>query len=65
MRRLFSRLTAPVLELPRTTKRIVAVMVDMSLCVLTVWLAYYMRLGEFVTSQEINDSSPSFSLGNP
>jgi FlaA1/EpsC-like NDP-sugar epimerase len=49
MRRLFSRLTAPVLELPRTTKRIVAVMVDMSLCVLTVWLAYYMRLGEFVT----------------
>ena len=49
MRRLFSRLTAPVLELPRMTKRIVAVMVDMSLCVLTVWLAYYMRLGEFVT----------------
>ncbi len=49
MRRLFSRLTAPVLELPRTTKRIVAVLVDMSLCVLTVWLAYYMRLGEFVT----------------
>jgi FlaA1/EpsC-like NDP-sugar epimerase len=49
MRRFFSRLTAPVLELPRTTKRIVAVMVDMSLCVLTVWLAYYMRLGEFVT----------------
>ena len=49
MRRMFSRLTAPVLELPRTTKRIVAVMVDMSLCVLTVWLAYYMRLGEFVT----------------
>jgi FlaA1/EpsC-like NDP-sugar epimerase len=49
MRRFFSRLTAPVLELPRTTKRIVAVLVDMSLCVLTVWLAYYMRLGEFVT----------------
>ena len=49
MRRLFAQLTAPVLELPRTTKRIVAIMVDMSLCVLTVWLAYYMRLGEFVT----------------
>jgi FlaA1/EpsC-like NDP-sugar epimerase len=29
-------------------KRIVAISVDMSLCVLTVWLAYYMRLGEFV-----------------
>jgi FlaA1/EpsC-like NDP-sugar epimerase len=42
-------LTAPVLELPRAAKRVVAIMVDMSLCVLTVWLAYYMRLGEFVT----------------
>jgi len=49
MRRVLSRLTAPVLELPRAAKRVVAIMVDMSLCVLTVWLAYYMRLGEFVT----------------
>jgi FlaA1/EpsC-like NDP-sugar epimerase len=49
IRSIFSRLTAPVLELPRVAKRVVAVMVDMSLCVLTVWLAYYMRLGEFVT----------------
>lgn len=48
MRRSISRLTAPVLGLPRMAKRIVAILVDMSLCVLTVWLAYYMRLGEFV-----------------
>jgi FlaA1/EpsC-like NDP-sugar epimerase len=49
MRRSISRLTAPVLGLPRMAKRIVAILVDMSLCVLTVWLAYYMRLGEFVS----------------
>lgn len=48
MRRSITRLTAPVLGLPRMAKRIVAISVDMSLCVLTVWLAYYMRLGEFV-----------------
>ena len=48
MRRSISRLAAPVLGLPRIAKRIVAILVDMSLCVLTVWLAYYMRLGEFV-----------------
>jgi FlaA1/EpsC-like NDP-sugar epimerase len=36
------------LALPRLAKRLVAVSVDMSLCVLTVWLAFYLRLGEWV-----------------
>ena len=39
----------PVLSLPRYAKRIIALSVDVSLCVLTVWLAFYLRLGEFVT----------------
>lgn len=43
-----SHLAVPVLGLPRMVKRVVALLVDMSLCVLTVWLAYYLRLGEFV-----------------
>ena len=43
-----SHLAVPVLGLPRMAKRVVALLVDMSLCVLTVWLAYYLRLGEFV-----------------
>jgi FlaA1/EpsC-like NDP-sugar epimerase len=34
--------------MPRVAKRIVALLVDVSLCVLTVWLAYYLRLGVFV-----------------
>jgi FlaA1/EpsC-like NDP-sugar epimerase len=38
----------PILGLPRAAKRIVALLVDASLCVLAVWLAYYLRLGEFV-----------------
>jgi FlaA1/EpsC-like NDP-sugar epimerase len=48
MRKLFSKLGAPVLAMPRIAKRLVAIVVDASLCVLTVWLAYYLRLGEFV-----------------
>ncbi len=39
----------PVLALPRVAKRLVALAVDASLCVLTVWLAFYLRLGEFVS----------------
>lgn len=38
----------PVLALPRAAKRIVALLTDMGLCVFAVWLAYYLRLGEFV-----------------
>jgi len=38
----------PTLALPRWAKRFVVLAVDTALCVLTVWLAYYLRLGEFV-----------------
>ncbi len=38
-----------LLTLPRSTKRLVALSVDSSVCVLTVWLAFYLRLGEFVS----------------
>ncbi len=37
-----------MLALPRWGKRFVVLAVDTALCVLTVWLAYYLRLGEFV-----------------
>ena len=49
MKKSLSKLAVPVLALPRSAKRFVALMVDLSLCVLTVWLAYYLRLGEFIT----------------
>ena len=42
-----SVLSQPILSLPRLAKRIVALCVDTSFCILAVWLAYYLRLGEF------------------
>ena len=44
-----TKFAAPVLSLPRVAKRMVVLIIDMGLCVLTVWLAYYLRLGEFIT----------------
>ena len=38
----------PILALPRWAKRFVVTAVDTGLCILTVWLSYYLRLGEFV-----------------
>ena len=44
---LFKNLALPVLSLPRVAKRMVVLAVDASLCILTVWFAFYLRLGEF------------------
>jgi FlaA1/EpsC-like NDP-sugar epimerase len=38
----------PLLALPRPWKRLIAIGVDVALCALTVWFAYYLRLGEWV-----------------
>jgi FlaA1/EpsC-like NDP-sugar epimerase len=42
------KLVMPVLRLPRIAKRLVVLAVDASFCILSVWLAYYLRLGQWV-----------------
>lgn len=37
-----------MLALPRWVKRFLVTSLDAALCILSVWLAYYLRLGEFV-----------------
>jgi FlaA1/EpsC-like NDP-sugar epimerase len=36
-----------ILDLPRSVKRIVALLTDAMICVLSVWLSFYLRLGYF------------------
>lgn len=57
----------PVLSLPRVAKRIIALCVDTSFCVLAVWLAYYLRLGEFrpLTTNAMVPVFVSFALAIP
>jgi len=49
MMRTLSRWAAPALALPRPVKRGIVLALDAALCVLTVWLAFYLRLGSFVS----------------
>lgn len=37
-----------VLDMPRIAKRVLVVVVDATLCVLTTWIAFYLRLDEWV-----------------
>ncbi len=45
---MLNRFAQPILAMPRPAKRVVVLSVDAALCVLTVWLSYYLRLGEWV-----------------
>ena len=45
---MFKSLALPVLAMPRLVKRAVVMGVDAALCVLSVWLAFYLRLGEWL-----------------
>jgi FlaA1/EpsC-like NDP-sugar epimerase len=44
-----SSFAAPVLALPRAVKRGVVLALDAALCVLSVWLAFYLRSGTFTS----------------
>ena len=48
MSRLLNRLADIVLDLPRVAKRVIVVAADAGLCVLAVWLAFYLRLDAFL-----------------
>ena len=48
MIKIISEISVPILALPRMAKRFIVLSLDISLCVLTVWLALYLRLGDFV-----------------
>lgn len=49
LREPLAQLAMPVLALPRVAKRLVVIVLDVVLCVLTVWLAYYLRVDEFIS----------------
>jgi FlaA1/EpsC-like NDP-sugar epimerase len=48
----------PILRLPRTLKRVTVLLVDVSLCILSVYLAFYLRLGEWVPVFSVSSWKP-------
>lgn len=63
MKKVLFNLAIPILVLPRAAKRLVALSTDLGLCILTVWLAYYLRLGEFVPLSGIALWAVAASIG--
>ena len=45
--------TKGILNLPRFVKQIIAITVDSSFCILCLWLAFYLRLDQFISIQGV------------
>jgi FlaA1/EpsC-like NDP-sugar epimerase len=67
MIRILSRFAAPALALPRAVKRGVVLSIDAALCILSVWLAFYLRSGSFtpLSGQAIWPAMASVVLALP
>jgi len=50
----FSEISKNIFNLNRYTKRIIAILIDISLCIVCTWFAFYLRLEQFI---KINDTS--------
>ena len=60
---MLNRFALPILAMPRPAKRVVVLLVDASLCILTVWLSYYLRLGEWVKLSGDSYWQPLWAVG--
>jgi FlaA1/EpsC-like NDP-sugar epimerase len=67
MIRTLIRFAAPALALPRTVKRGVVLALDAGLCILSIWLAFYLRSGSFtpLSGQAIWPAVASVALALP
>ena len=55
-------LAKKTLMMPRLLKRGIVISVDMSLCLITVWLAFYLRLGELIKLSGDNIWQPMWAV---
>ena len=58
-----NKLAIPILALPRSAKRIIVLGLDISLCILTVWLAYFLRLSEWIHISGDEQWKPFLAVG--
>jgi FlaA1/EpsC-like NDP-sugar epimerase len=49
---MLSKASQNIIDLPRYTKRVIAIIIDVGFCITFTWLAFYLRLEEFI---KIND----------
>ena len=59
---ILSKLLKNMLDLPRYVKILVVIAMDVSLCILSTWLAFYLRLEELVKFDNVTIFNPNNDL---
>jgi FlaA1/EpsC-like NDP-sugar epimerase len=54
--------TKSILNLPRFAKQIIAIILDLTLCVLCTWFAFYLRLDQFISIKGVALTAAVVSL---
>ena len=55
-------LSKNIINLPRYTKRIIAILIDIGICIICTWLAFYLRLEEFVKINDVTTLAVEISI---
>ena len=48
-------ISTPILELPRYAKRAIVIIFDATMCIFSIWIAFYLRLDQFLSLEKLND----------
>ena len=51
-----------IINLPRYTKRIIAILIDVGLCIFCTWLAFFLRLEEFIKINDVTTLAVEISI---
>ncbi len=55
-------LSKNIINLPRFAKRIIAIIIDVGLCIFCTWLAFYLRLEEFIKINNVTTLAVEISI---
>jgi len=58
-----NNLVDPILALPRWVKRVLAIVTDICLCIIAVWLAFYLRFDEWIRLFDSPNYRPDLAAG--
>ena len=58
-----NNLVDPILALPRWVKRVLAIVTDICLCIIAVWLAFYLRFDEWIRLFDSPKYRPDLAAG--
>jgi FlaA1/EpsC-like NDP-sugar epimerase len=51
-----------IISLPRYTKRIIAILIDIGLCIFCTWLAFFLRLEKFIQINDVTTLAVAISI---